>query len=506
MTLVAGGSVRQLRMQGELRDVLVSCQALRTEGNRETLAELISEVFGEVVPLTARAMREQLLELVRYCCKKPGGLHTLVEAVLVLDSRAPEAKTLKKLGDEWEAMRALPTEEWDKLREILQSLRLTPDRMQEIRHLRAVVRTATGGRAELPSEYSSTWDAFLFTAGANTAPHSLPPAMIFLDCVAERTADSDVVTRLRDWNRQWAEKFAITGLLDEAPWRAIRDPGAESDKVYLMIQIDPDPTDGDTFVLSHWRQWHAQAWQPHRLGDCPVRRRDLEAEVDRLISELEIELGTQYDVAQVSSIYLEFVLPWDMLNTPVEFWRKQSMSSDTVPLAIDHPVVLRSIERMRATRHRLAWKLRWKSLSGKSPTNRLFWCQPSGSDYLTTMAAELASDQRIVSLVLSEPPGDPRTWAWREAATAFRAGIPVIIWDRQDCAAADFENVVGKLLEDGAFVELPQRVAALRRDALRFDSAPHPGHTIAILFDDPDRIPEPPGTWWSSQRNVVDDI
>jgi len=506
VTLLAGGGVSQLRIQGELVDALVSCQALRTEQSRQMLADLMSDAFGEVISLSTRAQREQSLELVRHCCKKSFGLHTLVEAVLVLDRKAPEISLLRELGDEWEAMKAFPIEEWDSLRDALQLIHLTNDKRQEFRQLRGIVRMATGGRSELPLHCVSAWDAFLYVAGANTAAKALPPAMIFLDCVAERTDDLDIVARLREWNRQWADKFALVDLLDEAPWRATRDSGTESDSVYLVIQIDPDPNNSDLFMISHWRHWNAQAWEPRRLADVLAHRRDLQTEVDRLISELEIELGNLDQAYQVGSIFLEFVLPWDMLNTPVEFWRKQSMSDVTVPLAVDHPVVLRSIDRMRATRHRLAWKRRWRSLAGKSPANRHYWSQPSGSGYFTRLAADLESDQQIVSLVLSEPPGDQNAAAWREVAMAFRAGIPAIIWDREDCTVGRFREAVTTLLADGAVAELPQRVAQLRREALREDSDNHPGRTIVILFDDPDRLPEPPSTWWNSQRNVVNDI
>jgi len=47
---------------------------------------------------------------------------------------------------------------------------------------------------------------------------------------------------------------------------------------------------------------------------------------------------------------------------------------------------------------------------------------------------------------------------------------------------------------DGALINLPRRIAALRRDALRLSAATpgHPGREVAILWDDPDRLPEPP--------------
>ncbi|KAA2265117.1 hypothetical protein F0L68_05510 [Solihabitans fulvus] len=494
---MVGADAAQLRIQRDFVDALERCDALRAEGDRQLLVNILSDAFREVVSLRGHvAARVQLLELVRFCCKQPEGLHTLVQVVQTLEPRAPECVVLSCLCDEWYAMKALPTEDWDRLREALLSVRLADEAADEMRVLRHAVRTATGSRVhELAAYCCSAWTGFVFMAGANAAPGGLPPAMIFLDCVAEQVADRSLASQLRRWNRRWAEKFEVTDRLDAAPWRSTQEDAKQISVVYLVIQLDPDPTDRDQFMLTHWRQWDASGWRPQRQPGVAVSRRDLEREIDRLISDLECELGTGLAKPQVGSIFLEFVVSWEMLNTPIEFWRKASMSSDTVPLAVDHPVVLRSLDRMRATRHHLAWRRRWGALSGQSVANRPYWSQPSGLEYFTRLAAELSANEHIVSMVLSEPPGDRDSVAWREVTMAFRAGIPAILWDREDCSGEEFREAVGAMLSDGELHQLPQRVAALRRDALRTSEpasrSRHAGRSIALLWDDPDRLPEP---------------
>jgi vWA-MoxR associated protein C-terminal domain/vWA-MoxR associated protein middle region 0/Effector-associated domain 2 len=489
--LTSGSQGVPLRIQRDLVDALERCEALRGEGGRQMLVDLLADVIRGVVSLHAHfTPRGQLVDVVRRCCAVPGGLHTLAQAAEMLDPWGSAVSTLRHLADEWEAVGALPIDDWNALRTALLSVRLASEEANERKRLRALVRSCTEGRIdELPSHCRSVWSTFLHLAGQNTAPRSLPPAMIFLVRIADEVGDSPPGAELRKWIRRWSEALESAELLQEATWRPVEIN--MSGDVHLVIQFDPDPTDRDRFVVTHWRHWGARGWHAPRRGDTPVGRTDLESEVDRLISDLEVDLGNTPEALD-GQIFLAFIVPWEMLNVPVEYWRKASMSQDAVPLAVDHPVVLSSLDRMRAARHRLAWKQRWRTLARQPEGNRAYWSRPSGSEYFTRLAAELNADNRIVSLVLSEPPADRKSTAWREVAMAFRAGIPAIMWDREDCTAESFRAAITTVHAEGAVAELPRRIAALRREALR--SGGHAGLTLAVLWDDPDRLPDA-GSW-----------
>ncbi|ONI80410.1 hypothetical protein ALI22I_44610 [Saccharothrix sp. ALI-22-I] len=465
------------------------------------LAGLLSDWFGEAVFLQGQAARLQLLDLVRQCCKRPNGLAALVEGVTALDPHTPELSELVLLGDEWAAARALPTRDWDKLRQALRSVRLTDDPGAERRRLRHLARVATDGKCDdLPAHCGSAWSAFLHLADLNAGPNALPPAMVFIACLADQVEDKALAEEFLRWNWRWAERFEVTDLVEHAHWRARSAPRDGAEVVYLVFEVDPDPADQHKVVLSHWRQWDAPGWNAQRRGDVTVRRDELEREIDRVIAGLEADLGVRAEGVRVGAIFVEFVLPWDMLNTPVQYWRKATMSTDAVPLAVDHPVVLRSLERMRNQRFLLAWKKRWSAVAGRSASTLPYWGQANGGWDPTRMAIDLGADDSIVSLVLSEPPGDRGGRAWHEAAMAFRAGIPVILWDHEDCSTTGFHDAVTALFADGAVDQLPHRVARLRREALRSNASDvtHAGHGIAVLWDDADRLPEPLGAWWGS--------
>jgi hypothetical protein len=98
-------------------------------------------------------------------------------------------------------------------------------------------------------------------------------------------------------------------------------------------------------------------------------------------------------------------------------------------------------------------------------------------------------------VVLSEPPAPGNVAAQREVIAALSAGVPAIIWHQVDCSLIEFREAVAAIVADGAVVHLPQRITALRREALRQPGEPHshPGRHVALLWDDPDRLPLPRG-------------
>ncbi|MBC2904397.1 hypothetical protein [Streptomyces cupreus] len=73
---------------------------------------------------------------------------------------------------------------------------------------------------------------------------------------------------------------------------------------------------------------------------------------------------------------LGFVLPWELLDEPVEWWSKESDSTSPIPLVLDCPVVVRRLERLqRAAWHRL-WRNRWRRLRGRSADSHPHWSRP----------------------------------------------------------------------------------------------------------------------------------
>jgi NTP-dependent ternary conflict system VMAP-like protein/effector-associated domain 2 (EAD2)-containing protein len=478
------------QIEHDFVDTLEQCPRMRDESSRDLLVGNIGSRLGKELNLHKQSTtRTSIIELINVCVRLERGLELLTEEVAYLDPAAPEIPELLCLCEEWQVAGTYGDDMWPELKSTMHSVKLTAgDERDELVMLRQLAATATGPRTELPKHCSNLWHVFIHLAGANAMPDALPPCMILVDGVARVANDPALARALRKWNRSWAERWQQTDLLDAAVWRT-REDQQDPRNVHLIILIEPNPIEPSQVLVKHWRQWDPNGWRPQRGTDKLVRFAALEAEVDSLIADMETTLGASTDASRTGEIWLEFVLPAELLNLPVQLWSKKPLPDDTVALALHHPVMVRSLERLRTPRLHLAWRQRWAHLTAGQL--RPYWSQPSGDDYFTRLHAELSYDKRIMSLVLSQPPDPGNDTAHREINAALQAGIPAIIWHQVDCSLPEFRDAVSTLVADGALVHLPQRIATLRRDALRRLGATH-GKNVALLWDDPDRLPEPP--------------
>jgi hypothetical protein len=499
----------RLRVQEDFVLWLEDCPTLQSEGARLMLVDMLAEWFGTPLPLrTLPTARAVFIELVTVCRRQPDGLTALVKQVCFLDPLAADGRKMAELADEWQAFSLIfgtgPTDStadrsWAELRAALLPVRLAGTTSgEEWRAVSGLARVATDYRLhELPAHCSAVWSAFTHLVGANAAPRSLPPWMVFLDCVAERLAADPARARaVQRWVRQYAGEWGLEQRLDDAPWRSRYEADEVRWPAYLVIQVDPDPLGSDRIVLSHWWQRDQPYWRPRRQPDRHLTRDELKSVFDDVVTDVEAALGTMAHVRPAAQLMLEFVLPLEMLNEPVEFWRRRSpVGGAPRPFVLDHPIVLRSLERLRAPSCHLAWRRRWEAFKRQPRAVRAYWSQPSGVNYFERLAADLSGDQTIMSLVLSEPLIPGNTKACEEWAIALKYGVPAILWHREDCGDSDFRAAVAAIAADGGLAELPGRIAELRQAGLRVgpdDLAAHLGRNIAVLWDDPDRLPESP--------------
>ncbi|MGW3960927.1 VMAP-C domain-containing protein [Amycolatopsis sp. NPDC005003] len=477
------GNNASARMADRLEELLARFEVLGDGADRQFPPALLGDVLGGPIPY-----RTGNPDLARFVLEQPYRLTALIRVVGELEPDSPALTDLLALRDELTAAERVP--DLGHVLALLQPIRLANTDAGEQRALLGLARQATSDRFdELPPQCRSVRTMFLCLTDYNAPAGGPPPAMVFVAQVAGFLADREIAAELRRWNQRWAERTGMAEALRQAASRVTAPDADRLATVRLVFEFDPDPFDDSRVMLSHWRHWGDRSGFSQRLGGTPVPVADLESEVDDAIGALETTLAVGEADAPDSSIVLEFILPWEMLNTPVESWRRDSTAA---PLGVDYPVVVRSLDRMRALRYHRAWRRRWQSLVNRDASARPYWSHAvADGPEAERLAVELVHSD-TVSLVLSEPPGARGGTAWREVAAAFRAGLPVIIWDREDCAAPGFRDAVSHLVE-GEPTELPERVARLKRDALiAAGRQSHAGRTLVLLWDDPDHMPELP--------------
>ncbi|MDY7083787.1 MAG: hypothetical protein SYR96_01650 [Actinomycetota bacterium] len=483
------GDQARHRIRPVLVGVLERTRLVRTQSSRQLLIEQLQDRLGQFSLREHSEIRLQTAELVRACSRLTDGVQVLVETVEYLEPDTDEINQLRRLRDEWEAADVLSEDDWTTLRPFLENL--TPT------NLTVLYQRATEHRSPGPPSWcADAWQAFVHLAGQNAGPDGLQPSTNFL-VLLEDQVDPKAARWIRLRNGRLAGGQGLTRQLEER--RAYLARGGEqpsASAAYLVVMVEPhlDP-DGDEekYSLSHFRQWYgADSWYSRRGETILVHLRDLEREVEQLIEQMEIDWSDR-----TGTVFVEFVLPWELLNIGVDRWRKESGSARPIALSMDYPVVVRSLERLRTQRWHRAWHQRWRQLLKAPAHSKVYWSHPGGSDYFTRLESELKADDRIVSLVLSEPPAQRGETGQQEIEAALRAGLPVIIWHRNDCTGAEFREAVTSMVTDGGVGRLPLRAKELRHEALRLEPDQrdgHIGHHLTILWDDPERRPDALGT------------
>ncbi|MFJ8938670.1 hypothetical protein ACIRL0_23590 [Streptomyces sp. NPDC102365] len=265
---------------------------------------------------------------------------------------------------------------------------------------------------------------------------------------------------------------------DPRVWR----PGAG-----LLVRIKPlpDPDHDKERLLSHWWQLGPFPARPIRGEDRRIDLRRLSERVTALVEEAEAGWAYFYK----DDLTLEFFLPRELLELPVESWAKRPLLGANGVLGEDHPVVLRSLDRMERPDTHGRWAKRWDHLA-RGEEGRAHWFPEDGR-------ARLLIDPLPALVVLSSPPrrrGEQET-EFDELGECLRVGVPVVIWDRREGHDPVFRRDLADLLARRGATDLPDAVRELRilaRDDDPESASSLIGRHLALLWDDPYRLPEDP--------------
>ncbi|MHC3471555.1 VMAP-C domain-containing protein [Streptomyces sp. 7R007] len=488
VTGVEGRSPARVRneLKADVVDVLQESATLRHASSADLLVSMLGQELGSVVePPRGEMLRPWLLQLVEACLQVPDGLACLARCLQYVEQQSVTVTALLRLVAEWEAVDFFEGADLHGLRPALQELRSTAA-------LIAMARRASRSRIqELPSWCDTGWSVFLWLAGGNRAPRELPVCMAFLSLAADQLVQDGqrgTAEELRRWNRRQAIHWGLENTMADWQRSDVIEPEPSLMPAYLMIQFEPDGVDPDRYYLSHWRQSDAEGWHPVPGEILHLHRDELPAQVETLIEQTEERWS---DLRQ--SVVLEFILPWELLGEPVEWWHKESDSGAPTPLVMDYTVLVRSFERLRKAAWHRPWHNKWRLYKERPAETHARWGDEESSHFL--LEHTLKDDEHAFCLVLSEPPGTDSPSSWHEYLAGLRAGVPAMIWHRGDCSDPAFREAVADIVQERGLGSLLERTGKWRKKALKAGPEGWDGHVgrhLAILLDDPERRPGPP--------------
>ncbi|MEX0170897.1 hypothetical protein MRBLMG1_003522 [Streptomyces sp. LMG1-1-1.1] len=463
-------------------DQMCAVTGLDAPNERGLLISMLASRLPELANIRQHGRtRSDMLEIVQACLRQPRGLPELLDTLTVYAPGSPPVQRIRQLVTTPPVLAVLPEAELREARTLL----------ARVPHLDAhEVLYAAAGDLPLPRHPVSTLgEAFDLLSRVNARPDGLLPLMVLVEHVAAALDGSDVhrpvATGLREWNDAQAVKLGLAPQLESVRTDTSDDTAAQPAPACLVVQLDRHGMDPNRYLLSHWRQIRPGPWRPQRGEDQVVSLDEVEATVERLVFQAEKDWA-----GRPGKPVLEFILPMHLLNRPMEWLPLASDSAFAAALCLSYPVVLRSLERMRAPHFHRRWHNRWQLMLDTSETVCHWDTAGRRGHDPVQWNSRLTADERLVSVALNAPPLPGPDGSLASLETALRAGVPMAVWDRRPGPSGDFRRRAKKLMK-GKAIEMPQRVQRLRNEAATAAAAQrdvHVGRHLAVLFDDPNRI------------------
>ncbi|WP_344006777.1 effector-associated domain 2-containing protein [Streptomyces thermocarboxydovorans] len=485
------GAVHDPESAARLADALMKVSVLDEIGNRRLCVIEAMERLRERVSVPESPEKKiHVIAMVRAFAAVPRGWRALTEAVQYLADYDLPSRHAASLAHTV----ALPVFE-EAAEQALRGLLAGLDRTT-VPELDEVYRAAAGPFGPLPPGVNTAWEAHQLLAHTNWPADGVPPAVRFLTALAS-VLSPERGEPVRDWvARQVRDATGDPALACRMLERAGAGDGplpaaGGGHAAYVVIRLCPSVSTPDRVDVTCWTST-GDTWEPRRRDDSSVPRDRLRRHVAALVDREEARLCRHR-----GGIVLEFVLPLSLLNEPVEQWCRNLAFGDEPlwdgdpggpPFWQDYPVVVRSLERIEALQLHRVWNERWDVLATGTAAPHAYRCVGDVRENYP----RLKQSPDVVLMTLGAPPD--RTRGREELYVALHAGLPVLVWNHTGPLGERVGTAVEATL-DGPCGQLLDRMVRLRslpetQDHEGSAEGPRPG--LAVLWDDPNRLPEFP--------------
>lgn len=528
---------------------------LMQDGGRLLWRQFVQESVDGLPQESYSVPHQEFLSVVRACARQEGALKELVD---VTELVAPAlGRQLRPLLDEWQAHRVYAGRGWASLREVLQP------RLPE---LAALVSRSTDGRRVLPAHCGTPWQAFTHLADVNAPPGGLPPGMVLLEHLARCPELAGAVGEIRAWNDHFAKEWGLLEGADglrqlrrrlESPDRRDDGPGtgrpcggpaehavadgspahgspaagpaqpAASEgrpviRLYILVAPDHAPRPGTARRRAvRVPRYHLSACV--KYADSPTLHREPGAESEQPMTRDQLGSGVGALLNRMAVLWhnrselvaLEFFLPMELLNEPVEWWDRDPSRGYANPLLSTYRVSVHSLERVQRREFHRAWRARWSRWkeNGSNPGHArrvVHECapEPSFTDeahrgvHLSRLDAAVGSDDDVVGMLLCEPPWEQGKLGMQEVSLALELGVPILMYHREDGTAPAWRAAVREALAEEGLAGLPRRAQQWRTDTAAGRPSAHDPEAIrsmGMIWDDPEHLldggPSAPATF-----------
>lgn len=472
-----------------LTEALCELSCLEDQAERVAFARVLSDELDVRVDLRGRKQREDVVALARAALNAPEGDRVLIDVVAVFEGSEAAAE-LEQLLVMLGRSSLSPSLPGPLTRRDTESALVLLDAVKE---KLSAIRLRDGLAAELHQDLPiglSSRQLFVFVAELNVQPDGIPPAVLLMDQAAELVRDPGWRHALSVWADGWAERGGLLGVLAHRRTRRADTTADPTIPRCLVVAVEPARDGSGDVVVRPWTNTVPGHWQPQQADPETTTLEGLGQAVERALRRaLRFAGGTEGSLHDRSepTPYVEFVLPYDLLNHDVAGLAVRSGDGNPLRLGLKYGVHLRSLERMRTddVLVRAQWRERWHTLQHQGIT--VHGWRASDPMGLDAWQATLAAEPSCTAAVLDAPDGGTATGALK---AAIAEGIGLAVWDRRGEFPEERREVVSAVfaaVQQSA--RLPAVIHELRRRAELNVAGPQlVSRHIAFFWDDPNRL------------------
>ncbi|MFC7266495.1 VMAP-C domain-containing protein [Streptomyces lutosisoli] len=483
----SGGGVEALL---RLTEALCELSCVEEPTGRALFADMLGEHLGVSIELRGARLREDVVSLVRAALSVSGGEWVLLDVVRILEGTVAAYEFERELASL--AGTSAPAAELPgpvSQRDVSSARTLLDQAADWLPGTELRDRLGDELGIDLPSGLSPA-QLFQYVLELNVQPDGFPPAVLLMDQAAGSVRIPGLRGALSAWAEHWAAETGLVRQLEER--RAARTPVRTDSSIprCLVVVVDPARDGSGEILVRPWLNTVPGRWNP--LPDEPVATTldGLGAAVERVLRRLaRLSPPQEAPASTRSSVppYIEFVLPYDLLNHDVARLTYRSGGGMSLPLGLKYGVHLRSLERMRTDDAlvRAQWRERWRALQRHGVT--VHGWRDADDQRLDAWQAALAGEPMYTAAVLDAPDGGAATDALK---AAIAEGIGLAVWDRRGAFVEERREVVSAVFAAVPTpAQLPVAMHRLRSRAELHESGPSLlGRHIAFFWDDPTRL------------------
>ncbi|MFI9167944.1 VMAP-C domain-containing protein [Streptomyces lincolnensis] len=474
----------------ELTNSLGALGCMEDAQSRLRFGDILGELLGRRIDLRGAKLREDVVVLVRSALNVADGERVLVEVVRILEGESAGDQLELLLASFLAPVKSTP----------LQGGALTADEESGARAVLALGELpAPRLRDDLVEELNglslpvglSAERLFTYVLDCTTQADRLPPAVLLLDCAAPLAGTPDHRAALSGWVDDWSRRAGLTEELEGRRRARAEGPHDPDIPRCVIIAIEPARDGTDDIVVRQWFNSVPGHWSPLPGEPATTTLDELGPAVEGALRQSarlwHAPPAANPATRQQPPLYVEFVLPYELLNHDVAGLTYQIGDGEPMPLSLKYGVHLRSLERMRADDPlwRDQWIERWNTLRAHGVLSH-DWPDPDiGS--VGMWQRRLAGEAMHTAVVL-DAPTDAASQAALKAAIA--EGIGLAVWDRAGVfVEAGRQKMSAVLSSVHAPVQIPMAIHRLRQKAASRNQGPAELHLkdIGFLWDDPTR-------------------